>query len=132
MLTQPLTEMSTRNLPGGRAWQVHKADSLIAICEPIVYKMWEPRRLTILRAPTPCYSDMFTITFCTRTVVSSCDLQKLRAARNDDRNCLCSIASRGGNNSNAQQNSDGQSKSSGTVALHCNGRTYRNANLITF
>jgi hypothetical protein len=35
--TQPLTEMSTRNLPGGgKGWLAHKADSLIAICEPIV------------------------------------------------------------------------------------------------
>jgi hypothetical protein len=31
--TQPLIEMSTRNLPGG---PVHKADNLTAICEPIV------------------------------------------------------------------------------------------------
>jgi hypothetical protein len=30
-LTQPLTEMSTRNLPGGE-----KADNLTAIYEPIV------------------------------------------------------------------------------------------------
>jgi hypothetical protein len=32
-LTQPLTEMSTRNPPGGKWWQVHKADNLITICE---------------------------------------------------------------------------------------------------
>jgi hypothetical protein len=31
--TQPLTEMSTRNLPGRPA---HKADNVTAICEPIV------------------------------------------------------------------------------------------------
>jgi hypothetical protein len=35
-LAQPLTEMSTRNLPGGKGRQVHKADNLTAICEPIV------------------------------------------------------------------------------------------------
>jgi hypothetical protein len=36
-LTQPLKEMSTRNLPwGGRGWQAHKADNITAICEPIV------------------------------------------------------------------------------------------------
>jgi hypothetical protein len=35
-LTQPLTEMSTRNLPGGKGWPVYKADNLITICEPIV------------------------------------------------------------------------------------------------
>jgi hypothetical protein len=34
--TQPLTEMSTRNLPGGKGWQTLKADNLTAICEPIV------------------------------------------------------------------------------------------------
>jgi hypothetical protein len=33
--TQPLTEMSTRNLPGGNG---RPADNLTAICEPIVYK----------------------------------------------------------------------------------------------
>jgi hypothetical protein len=33
---QPLTEMSTRNLPGGKGRQVRNADNLIAICEPIV------------------------------------------------------------------------------------------------
>jgi hypothetical protein len=32
----PLTEMSTRNLPGDKVWPVHKADNLTAICEPIV------------------------------------------------------------------------------------------------
>jgi hypothetical protein len=31
-----LTEMSTRNLPGGKERPVGKADNLIAICEPIV------------------------------------------------------------------------------------------------
>jgi hypothetical protein len=43
--TQPLTEMSTGNLPGGKGRQ---ADNLTAMCEPIVQKMWEPRRLTVL------------------------------------------------------------------------------------
>jgi hypothetical protein len=31
--TQPLTEMSTRNLPGGKDQPAHKADNLTAICE---------------------------------------------------------------------------------------------------
>jgi hypothetical protein len=31
-LTQPLTEMSTRNVPGGKAWPAHKADNLTAVC----------------------------------------------------------------------------------------------------
>jgi hypothetical protein len=34
--TQPLTEMSTRNRPGGGKGQAaRKADNLTAICEPI-------------------------------------------------------------------------------------------------
>jgi hypothetical protein len=37
--TQPLTEMSTRNFPGGKGRPALKADNLTAICEPIVYKM---------------------------------------------------------------------------------------------
>jgi hypothetical protein len=34
--TQPLTEMSTSNLPGGKYRPELKADKLTAICEPIV------------------------------------------------------------------------------------------------
>jgi hypothetical protein len=34
--TQPLTQMSTGNLPGGEGRLAHKADNLTAICEPIV------------------------------------------------------------------------------------------------
>jgi hypothetical protein len=33
--TQPLTEMSTRNLSGDKARPERKADDLTAICEPI-------------------------------------------------------------------------------------------------
>jgi hypothetical protein len=59
--TQPLTEMSTRNLPGGKGRPTHTADNLTAICEPIVLDtMWEPRRLTTLWAFTACYRDNFT------------------------------------------------------------------------
>jgi hypothetical protein len=35
-LTQPLTEMSTKNLPGAKEQPAHKADNLTAIYEPIV------------------------------------------------------------------------------------------------
>jgi hypothetical protein len=35
-LTQPLTEMSTRKLPGGKGRRARGADNLTAICEPIV------------------------------------------------------------------------------------------------
>jgi hypothetical protein len=61
--TQPLTEMSTRIHPGGKGQPARKADDLTAICELIVYKMWEPRRLTTWWASTTCYSDSFF--FCT-------------------------------------------------------------------
>jgi hypothetical protein len=33
--TQPLAEISTKNLPGGKEWQTRKAD-LTAICESII------------------------------------------------------------------------------------------------
>jgi hypothetical protein len=34
--TQPLTEMSTRNIPGGKGGPARKADNLTSICVPIV------------------------------------------------------------------------------------------------
>jgi hypothetical protein len=34
--TQPLTKMSTRNLPGGKNRPARRADNLAAICEPNV------------------------------------------------------------------------------------------------
>jgi hypothetical protein len=61
--TEPLTEMSTTNLPGGRGRPARKADNLTAICELTVQKMWEPRRLTNLWDITACYRDSFTFTF---------------------------------------------------------------------
>jgi hypothetical protein len=59
-LTQPLTEKSTRNLPGGKGRPACEADNLTAICEPIGYKMWEPQHLTALWTFTAYYSDSFT------------------------------------------------------------------------
>jgi hypothetical protein len=55
--TQPLTEMSIRNLPGGKGRPARRADNLNAIC---LDKIWGPRRLTTLRAFTACYKDSFT------------------------------------------------------------------------
>jgi hypothetical protein len=60
--TQPLTEMSTSNLPGGKGRPVRNANKHTAICQPIVYKMWEPRRLTTLWASKACYRDSITFT----------------------------------------------------------------------
>jgi hypothetical protein len=34
--TQPLSEINTRNFPGGKGRPVRKADNPFAICEPIV------------------------------------------------------------------------------------------------
>jgi hypothetical protein len=36
--TQPLTETSTRNLPGGKKRPASRADKVAAICEPNVWK----------------------------------------------------------------------------------------------
>jgi hypothetical protein len=46
---------------GGKKRPARKADNLTAVCEPIAYKMWEPRRLMNLWASTSCCSDSFTI-----------------------------------------------------------------------
>jgi hypothetical protein len=45
--TQPLTEISTRNVKiimflGNKVWWVRRADNLTAIYEPIVSTMWDP------------------------------------------------------------------------------------------
>jgi hypothetical protein len=36
--TQPVAEMSTRDLPGDKGRPARKADNLTAICEPIVFR----------------------------------------------------------------------------------------------
>jgi hypothetical protein len=51
--TQPLTEISTRNLPGGKGRPVHKPDNLTFICYLIVYKIWDPWHITKLWTPPP-------------------------------------------------------------------------------
>jgi hypothetical protein len=45
--TQPLTEISTRNLLG--------TDNLAATCKPILEKVWELRRFTTLWPSMDCY-----------------------------------------------------------------------------
>jgi hypothetical protein len=57
--TQPLTEMSTRNILGSKGRPARKADNMPPF-ELIVYKMWEPQRLTTLWASTACYRVTFT------------------------------------------------------------------------
>jgi hypothetical protein len=56
--------MSTRNPPDGKRWGAYKADNLTAICEQIVWKMWEPRHLTTIWANMACYR--ITLPFFTR------------------------------------------------------------------
>jgi hypothetical protein len=60
--TQSLTEMSTRNILGGKGRPARKGNSLTAIHEPIVYKMWEHQHLTTLWSSTAGYRDTFTFT----------------------------------------------------------------------
>jgi hypothetical protein len=60
ILPAALCPWSTRNLPGGKGWPERRADNLTSICESIVYKKWEPRRLTTISAFTACYRDNFT------------------------------------------------------------------------
>jgi hypothetical protein len=60
--TQPVTEQSIRNIPGGggKGRPTRKADKLTTSCEPIVWKMWEPRRLTTVWVSAACYRNSFT------------------------------------------------------------------------
>jgi hypothetical protein len=52
--TKFATEISTRNQPEGKERPTRKADNFTAIWEPIVHKIWDPRRLTTFKA---CYRD---------------------------------------------------------------------------
>jgi hypothetical protein len=69
--TQPLTEMITRYIPGGKGRPARKTDNLTAICEPIVKIMWEPQHLTTLWASTACYRDTFTFLLFTFTYLNA-------------------------------------------------------------
>jgi hypothetical protein len=53
--------MGTRNPTEGGDRPLRKSDNLTAFCEPIVYNMWEPRRLTNLWASTTCYRNSFIV-----------------------------------------------------------------------
>jgi hypothetical protein len=58
-LTLPLTEMSTRNLPGGKGRSARKADNLTVICEPISRKCGNldaSRPVTGIALPVPVSS----------------------------------------------------------------------------
>jgi hypothetical protein len=64
-----LREVSTRNLPGGKGRTARKSDYLIAICDPVFWEIWEPRRLTNRWASAAC--DNFTFFFFNFLVVPS-------------------------------------------------------------
>jgi hypothetical protein len=60
--TQPLTEMSTRNIPEGKERPApYAADKLTAVCEPTVYKMWESRPVDL---HSLLYGYVYFFTFC--------------------------------------------------------------------
>jgi hypothetical protein len=67
--TQPLTEMSTRNIAGGKGRPPHKTDNLTAICVPTALKMREPQRLTTLWASKACYRNSFTFFLTTTKII---------------------------------------------------------------
>jgi hypothetical protein len=56
-LTQPVTEMNIKNLPGGKARPTVKADKLTAVCEPM------STQCGILNISTACYGDSFTFLY---------------------------------------------------------------------
>jgi hypothetical protein len=65
--TQPLTEMSTRNLPGGKGRPARRTDNHTAICELNVCKLWKPQPLTTLRSTTACIGIALTFYCCNRS-----------------------------------------------------------------
>jgi hypothetical protein len=69
--TQPLTEMSTRNLSGGEGRPARKAD-LTAICELIFQIIWDPQHLSTLWASMACYRDNFSFTCTGPSFLSRC------------------------------------------------------------
>jgi hypothetical protein len=52
---QPPIKVSIGNLSGHKDRLARKNNKLAANYDPIVWKMWEPRRLTTLWASTACY-----------------------------------------------------------------------------
>jgi hypothetical protein len=60
--TQPLTEMSTRNIPWGKGGQCLELTTLQPSCADC-HKIWKPQRTGTLRACQDLYWDCFTFTF---------------------------------------------------------------------
>jgi hypothetical protein len=57
-----LTQMSTRNIPGGKGWLAHKADNHTATCEPISRKCGSLDVSHPYGPPQPVNRDSFTFT----------------------------------------------------------------------
>jgi hypothetical protein len=53
VLSQLLTEMSTRNFPGGEKQPAYRADNLAAICEPNICKFGSLNLLQLQGLPQP-------------------------------------------------------------------------------
>jgi hypothetical protein len=83
--TQPLTEMSTRNHPGGKGRPARETDNFTANCEPVVWKMWEPQGLTTLWAFTARYRDSFTfyLNSCSSVEVLQAFRRKVSESKKD-------------------------------------------------
>jgi hypothetical protein len=65
--TQPLTQISSRNLPGDKKrWPERKAGNSTAISELIVQKMWKPRR-PLNRDSFTCFGPYINL----RNIISS-------------------------------------------------------------
>jgi hypothetical protein len=65
---------------GSKARPVCDADNLTAICEPIVYIMWDPQHLATLWASSAYYGDSFTfyllyvhVEVCVVDIISSAE-----------------------------------------------------------
>jgi hypothetical protein len=47
---------------GSKVQSVRGADNINAVCEPIVYIVWDPQHIATLKASKACYRDLI---FCT-------------------------------------------------------------------
>jgi hypothetical protein len=81
--TQPVTEMSTRNLSGGKGRLARKADNLTAICEPTVWTSHNTRVFTA------CYRDSFTLPYSTRCAVTTVRTSDLAGLSEDTGRMRC-------------------------------------------
>jgi hypothetical protein len=69
VLTQPLTELDTTNLPGVKGRPASKISNFATVCKPLVHRLWEPRRLTNLWPPWPVATIILYIYMYTASVV---------------------------------------------------------------